>query len=300
MNPYILPDGNVQIAFSGGRTSGHMLHSILEANGDLPERVKVTFQNTGREMPETLDFVQECSARWGVKIIWLEYRLRWTGAPHDVASKVFDTGAHSYEIVSHNSASRNGEPMEQLLEYYGFIPTALSRWCTGRLKMKTAKMYLMDQGWREWTTATGIRADEKKRAGGRGVKKEREWGWMPSFDANVDKWDVKEFWDKQPFDLRLPNVKGVTHLGNCDGCFLKSEEKRAFLARDYPERAAWWARMEEKYAGQCAALGKGGGNMDSFAKSSRWKDIISMVKNQKSSFDIEGFLCQADDGECTG
>ena len=49
--PFILPDGNVQIAFSGGRTSGYMLHQILEANGGLTDRVEVTFQNTGRGMP---------------------------------------------------------------------------------------------------------------------------------------------------------------------------------------------------------------------------------------------------------
>ena len=61
--PFILPDGNVQIAFSGGRTSGYMLHQILEANGGLTDRVEVTFQNTGREMPQTLDFVAEVGRR---------------------------------------------------------------------------------------------------------------------------------------------------------------------------------------------------------------------------------------------
>jgi len=40
MNPYILPEGNIQISFSGGRTSAYMLHQILQANGDLPERAK--------------------------------------------------------------------------------------------------------------------------------------------------------------------------------------------------------------------------------------------------------------------
>jgi predicted phosphoadenosine phosphosulfate sulfurtransferase len=33
-----LPEGNVLISFSGGRTSGYMLHQILEENGDLPDR----------------------------------------------------------------------------------------------------------------------------------------------------------------------------------------------------------------------------------------------------------------------
>ena len=71
LSPYLLPDGNVQIAFSGGRTSAYMLHQILAANGDLPDRVVVTFQNTGREMPETLDFVAEVGRRWSVNVVWL-------------------------------------------------------------------------------------------------------------------------------------------------------------------------------------------------------------------------------------
>jgi len=73
MNNFILPDGNVQISFSGGRTSAYMLNRIIEANNGLPDRAVVTFANTGREMQQTLDFVNECSERWGVPIAWLEY-----------------------------------------------------------------------------------------------------------------------------------------------------------------------------------------------------------------------------------
>ena len=58
-----LPDGKVQISFSGGRTSGYMLYKILEANNGLPSNAVVSFQNTGKEMPETLDFVQQVSER---------------------------------------------------------------------------------------------------------------------------------------------------------------------------------------------------------------------------------------------
>lgn len=298
---YKLPEGNVAIAFSGGRTSAYMLHQILEANGDLPDRCVVSFQNTGREMPETLDFVQECGERWGVKIVWLEYRLRWTGAPHDVRNKVFDTGAHQYEVVSHNSASRNGEPMVQLLEYYGFIPTAISRWCTGRLKMKTAAAYFKSLGWTEWTSATGIRADEESRAKNRGQKKDRSWSWLPLFDAGVEVDDVSQFWDAQPFDLCLPTINGVAALGNCDGCFLKSEEKRAMLARTHPDRAEWWDALERKYKNKRRELGKGSPEADTFNKSSSWSQIIEMVRKDSDwIFDIEDALCQADDGECTG
>ena len=79
-----------------------MLHQILEANGNLPDRVQVMFANTGREMPETLEFVRECQQRWGVKITWVEY-------------DVVDNRA-TYKTVSDNSASRIGEPFEVLVK----------------------------------------------------------------------------------------------------------------------------------------------------------------------------------------
>lgn len=147
-SPYRLPDGNVQIAFSGGRTSAYMLHEILQANGKLPDRVQVTFQNTGREMDGTLDFIQECSDRWGVHVTWLEYQpdKPW------------------FEIIGHNSASRDGEPFEALVKKRKMIPNIAMRFCTQELKVLTAKRYLVSIGWKQWTNTRGIRADESHRA----------------------------------------------------------------------------------------------------------------------------------------
>lgn len=134
MNPYILPEGNVLISFSGGRTSGYMLHQILEANGGLPDRAKVTFANTGREMPETLDFVQECSDRWNVPIIWLEYAR--------------NGGKVGFNIVSHNQASRNGEPLEAMIRAARYIPNTMRRKCTQETKLLTIKRYCKSLNWK--------------------------------------------------------------------------------------------------------------------------------------------------------
>ena len=71
---YKLPDGKVLISFSGGRTSGYMLHKIIEANDGIPDTTIVAFANTGREMPGTIDFVNNISVKWNVNIHWLEYR----------------------------------------------------------------------------------------------------------------------------------------------------------------------------------------------------------------------------------
>lgn len=254
-----------------------MLHQILDANGNLPGRVEVTFQNTGREMPETLDFVQEVGSRWGVEVVWLEYR----------------PDAPRFERVSHNSASRQGEPFEAMIEKKKFLPNQNSRFCTTELKVRTAKRYLRALGWDYWTNCVGIRADEAHRS--TNPPKDRWTIWRPLVDAGVSKRDVAAFWKRQPFDLRLPNVNGNCWLGNCDGCFLKSEANVAAFTRDYPDRAAWWEEMETR-ASELTA-----GTAATWSKRYTRAELRKFIERQGDlAFSTEGLLCQADDGECTG
>jgi len=272
MTPYTLPEGNVAIAFSGGRTSAMMLHEIIAANGlDVvnSDRVVVSFQNTGREMPETLDFVQECGERWGVRIVWLEYR----------PTKPW------YAVVSHNSASRDGEPFDALIAKRKMLPNIDMRFCTEELKIKTARRYCRSLGWKQWTSARGIRADEAHRA--KASRDKRITNWHPLVDANVTKQMVAEFWRRQPFNLRLPFLEHGNPFGNCDGCFLKSEADKAALIRHHPERAEWWAAHERKIGATFRH------NMDL----TKLADFVD--RQQDWIFDTEGALCQANDGECT-
>jgi 3'-phosphoadenosine 5'-phosphosulfate sulfotransferase (PAPS reductase)/FAD synthetase len=284
-SPYILPEGNVQIAFSGGRTSAYMLRQILDANGGLPDRAQVTFQNTGREMTETLDFVQEVGPRWGVHITWLEYR----------------PSAPWFEIVSHNSASRNGEPFDALIDKKQYLPNQQTRFCTIELKIRTAKRYLVSLGWKRWVNATGIRADEPHRLN-KPPPKDRWTTWNPLADAGVSRHDVARFWGAQPFDLRLPNVGGNCWLGNCDGCFLKSEAHVAALAREFPDRAAWWEAAEARIGALETIKGRPKDNSQ-FSKRYSRAEMRDFMERQGDNFDQLtqiGILCQASDGECTG
>jgi 3'-phosphoadenosine 5'-phosphosulfate sulfotransferase (PAPS reductase)/FAD synthetase len=278
MSHYLLPDGNVQISFSGGRTSAYMLHQIAETNGGIPDRCKVVFANTGREMPQTLDFVQECGDRWDIPITWVEYL--------DAAPR--------FTVVSHNSASRDGEPFEALIRRRRYLPNQQARFCTGDLKIKPSARYLVSIGWEQWMSALGIRADEMRRVN-REPQKERWQRWYPLADAGVTKHHVMDFWGRQPFDLRLTNIKGNTALGNCDGCFLKSEATLAMLARDYPERHAWWERMEAQTTGATTAAAA------RFRKDYTRSSLREFVERQGDwIFDTDGALCQKDGGECTG
>lgn len=277
-SPYLLPEGNVQIAFSGGRSSAYMLHEILAANGPLPERVIVCFQNTGREMPQTLDFVQEVAQRWGVAIRWME----WRPAPP------------GFTEVDHASASRDGEPFEALIRRRKYLPNQETRFCTSELKVRPAKRFLVAHGWKRWTSALGLRADEPRRLN-KPPPKDRWTVWHPMADAGVSKLDVMRFWKRQPFDLRLVNNRGTTPLGNCDGCFLKSEANIARLAVTHPERAAWWERMESL----AADLTSGSGGRFS-SRYSRRELREYMERQGDMGFSDEAALCQADGGECFG
>ena len=269
---YILPKNNVQISFSGGRTSAYMLYKILEANNGLPSNAKVIFTNTGREMEQTLDFVQECSNRWNFNIVWLEY-------------DIVDT-KNTFKIVNHNSASRDGEPFELLINRYGRLPNALQRFCTGVLKIQTAAKYLKSKGWHNWSNALGIRYDEKHRA-----KTNFRDGFYPIFPLVNEKQtleDIQSFWSKQSFDLNLPIIKGKSLKGNCDCCFLKSEHILAMMFREHPQKAKWWIDMENKYNKK---FNRDRGLID-------FKEYID--RQQDWVFDQQGYFCQADNGECTG
>ncbi len=218
------------ISFSGGRTSAYMLWRVLQSNGGLPDEAIVCFANTGKEDEATLEFVRDCEANWGVKINWLEFR----------------DNEKKYEVVSFGTASRNGEPFETLIKKRNYLPNPVSRFCTVELKVRTIHRYLKDNGWKEWDLMLGIRADEKRRLAKIGNQDygKHEEKIAPLGEANITKQDVGDFWKKQPFDLKLPNINGVTMHGNCDLCYLKGRSQIFSLIQEKPERAVWWAKME--------------------------------------------------------
>lgn len=224
--------GPAVVSFSGGRTSGYMLHRIIQAHGGaLPDDVVVCFANTGREMPATLDFVRDCGAAWNVRIRWLEYR--WA------------TGGPSVVEVSHNSAARDGEPFDMAIDARHFLPNPVTRFCTVELKIRTVKRFIREAyGWDRWKSIIGLRADEParvERAIDPAANRKDRWDTIcPLATAGVQEIDVLQFWRAQPFDLGLAGA----WEGNCDGCFLKNRASLQRMWVDHPARMAWWIDKE--------------------------------------------------------
>jgi 3'-phosphoadenosine 5'-phosphosulfate sulfotransferase (PAPS reductase)/FAD synthetase len=206
-----------------------MLYQVLQAhNGKLPDDSIVCFANTGKEQEETLIFVDQCAKQWNINIIWLEYQD---------AEKTKDR----FKIVDFESASRSGEPFEQVIAKRKYLPNPVSRFCTAEMKVLTIERYMKSIGINEFETMVGIRADEQRR-----VAKLRDSKLTPLVSAGITQSDVQQFWKNNNFDLELKFINGVTSLGNCDLCFLKGPKQIISIILDKPDRAVWWSAMEQK------------------------------------------------------
>jgi len=275
-NPYFI-DEPTAISFSGGRTSGFMLWKVLQAHGGtLPPMAKVVFANTGKEMPETLDFVRDCGEQWGVDIVWVEARVR--------AARSDEKNKYVYEtvIVDHATASRKGEPFSQLIKARQYLPNPVARFCTSELKVRRIQDYLESIGMKDNVQFVGIRFDEPRRA----VKMHDKVNdghecWCPLFADKITKENVSDFWNSQNFDLNLPNRGGVTDWGNCDLCYLKGASKKMSIIRERPELADWWANEEKNLYGKAGTGGSFRGDQPSYAQ------MKIIATDQGNLFDFE-------------
>lgn len=216
------------IQFSGGRTSAFMTKFLFEY---FPDREKhVLFENTGKEHEETLKFVLECDRRWDLRVQWLE------AVVHPGERK-----ASTHKFVDFESASRNGEPFEQVIQKYG-LPNKVYTHCTRELKINVGLSYIREHVGTDYEQAIGIRADEMHRINRKTQIEDKKI--YPLVDIiRVNKKFVLDWWRKQNFDLRVPE-----NMGNCDFCYKKTIRHLVNLTRENPRGLDWWQKMGDSYA----------------------------------------------------
>ena len=137
--------------FSGGRSSGMLLFTLLE-NGFLrAERGDVVvFNNTSCEHPETYRFAATCKEiveqRYGVPFFWVEFQT------YEDARRGEWTRLHGYRLVNSSLASEvnphgfhwRGEVYEELMSHAAYVPNQFRRVCTSTLKLEATRLFLKD------------------------------------------------------------------------------------------------------------------------------------------------------------
>jgi 3'-phosphoadenosine 5'-phosphosulfate sulfotransferase (PAPS reductase)/FAD synthetase len=246
------------ISFSGGRTSAYMLWRVLQSNNGLPDDAVVCFANTGKEEDATLQFVHNCETNWNVPIVWLE----------------FTAIKPKFRIVDFQTASRAGEPFEQLIKSKKYLPNSVMRFCTTELKVLAIDRYMKFIGKKDYVTMVGIRADEPRRVAK--MRDNKDEKITPLATAKITEKDVWKFWSENSFDLALAKFSGAS---NCDLCFLKGGKIIQGLIREKPERAIWWAKMEKAIGG-------------TFHKDRpNYESLLNFNNSQQQLFDTESIPC---------
>jgi len=244
-NSYYLKEPTI-ISFSGGRTSAYLLYQIIQAHGgELPDYVYPVFANTGKEMPQTLDFIKDCEEHWGCKIYWMElsHIIEDGKGPTEKDRKWM----FKYKETDYKNCSRNGEPFEIVINHYNKLPNATNRFCTYLLKQRAITWFERINGLKNPDQVLGLRYDEPRRVHNIINKNNKYQDKLcPLYTEKVTQETIKNFWDSSNFDLKLVARNGHTILGNCDMCFLKGKKQTMDIMRSRPELSDWWIEQETR------------------------------------------------------
>jgi hypothetical protein len=262
------------VMFSGGRTSAFLAKYIKE-NLKYKDSIFV-FMNTGKEREETLIFADKCDKEFNLNLIWLEANIQ--------KDKGIGT---TYKIVDFKTASRNGEPFEQMLTKYP-MPNNMASNCTRELKQRPIDAYLREnyRGFKI-VRVIGIRADEAHRKSNNADKENLIYPLCDELKVNSK--FIRDWWENQSFDLKLKDYQG-----NCDLCFKKSLKKRLTIIKENPNVANWWEKMENKYSSEIIPrfdlrTNKSITEMKQLAKLpfQKAEDLHELSKQQCNLFDFE-------------
>jgi len=215
------------VSFSGGQTSAYM-GWWLKYNLSKKYDIHFIFANTGLESEETLKFIQRCDDCWGLGVKWVE-ALVTHGARIGTRHK----------LVTYESASRRGEPFEDVIKKYG-IPNQAYPHCTRELKLAPINSYVKAEGLDDRLMAVGIRSDEIDRMSPEAKTSAIVYPLIEWHPTTID--DVNSWWDSQEFKLQIPQYRG-----NCTACWKKGFRKLATIMDETPQAFDFFDRMEKEH-----------------------------------------------------
>lgn len=211
------------VSFSGGRTSAYMSYKMQFSPEFSSVEKYYVFANTGKEMEETLLFVDQCDREFGLNLTWIE----------SVINPVKGFGVE-WKQVDFATANRSGLPFDEMVKKFG-IPNIDFPHCTRELKERPMGKWANEVVGCDYVWAIGMRADERKR---QKTGANKIYPLITTWPTNEKM--VRDFWSRMPFDLKLKDYEG-----NCDLCWKKSLAKRLTIISENPQISSQWEKWEQ-------------------------------------------------------
>lgn len=228
------------IAVSGGRSSARMAHHIQRSAKYSNFNKVFVFANTGKERPETIEFLKQIEYEWKIPLIKIE----------GVYSNELGVGV-SYKIVSYDDLDMTGSVYEKAVEHknkgkFSGLPHSDAPYCSEMLKTLPCKK-LCDTifGVNNYQKAIGFRREDMpKRISWREIKEDqnRIFPLITDFEYPIGQRELNEWYKTQNVQLSIHSK-----LGNCEDCWKKSEATLIENIRYGTRFVEWNQRMEEKY-----------------------------------------------------
>ena len=182
------------LGLSGGKDSTAL--AIL-MHKEVPQ-MEYFFCDTGKELPETYEYLERVKARLGIKIEYLN------------AERDFD---HWLEVFN------------------GVLPSPRVRWCTRKLKIEPLEKFVGDD---RAISYIGIRADENRE--GYVSAQPNIYPVYPFKEKGLVKSDILQILDES--GIGLPSYYEWRSRSGCSFCFFQRKYEWVKLAEKHPEEFA--------------------------------------------------------------
>ncbi len=196
------------LGISGGKDSSALALYVKETRPEL--KIEYFFTDTGYELPETNDFVDQLEEKLGYI-----HRLN-------------DRSLNSME-------GRGDKTFSHLLKEHGnYLPSQRDRWCTIQMKLKPFERWadgFINDGY-EIKNYVGIRADEPNRIGFMAAGKAIE-SVFPFREDGIVKSDIENILQRN--GLELPAYYSWRSRSGCTFCFYQQKIEWLKLMEKHPD-----------------------------------------------------------------
>ena len=191
------------LGLSGGKDSTAL--AIL-MHKEVPE-MEYFFCDTGKELPETYEYLDRIKARLGIKINYL------------CADRDFD-----HWLALHS----------------GYLPSPKRRWCTEQMKIKPLETFIGND---ETISYVGIRADENR--DGYISTKSNITPVYPFKEKGLVKADIVRLLEE--YGIGIPEYYKWRSRSGCFFCFFQRKYEWVMLAQEHPDLFEQAVRYEQEH-----------------------------------------------------